>query len=63
MRVSLLVDQCTDHGNRQAVPLVLSIVGVAMMISTENIGVRYTGICFLIMASLAVRNRNPNRTR
>ncbi|KAG7527921.1 hypothetical protein FFLO_06517 [Filobasidium floriforme] len=39
-----------------AVPLVLSIVGVAMMISTENIGVRYTGICFLIMGTASGLN-------
>ncbi|WVR04911.1 hypothetical protein IAU60_001923 [Kwoniella sp. DSM 27419] len=30
-------------------PITLSAVGTAMLISTMNVGVRYTGVCFLIM--------------
>lgn len=30
-------------------PIVLSAVGTVMLITTLNVGVRYTGVCFLIM--------------
>jgi hypothetical protein len=35
--------------NPQIGPICLSAVGTVMLITTLNIGVRYTGVCFLIM--------------
>lgn len=37
------------QSNLQIGPILLSAVGTIMLITTMNVGVRYTGVCFLIM--------------
>lgn len=42
--------------------MVGSAAGTAMLIATENIGVRYTGICLLIMVCRNLQQRRFRRS-
>lgn len=45
-----------SHLRFQILPLVLSLAGTVMMITTLNVGARYTGVCFLVIGTASALN-------